>query len=977
MPDIQDLEQFKSRFLSFGNEPSILAERGEKVRDVLPPESELSDDLSMLLDEVDQELGFDENPESETQEAAPAVTQEADQEAGETPDLDDFLASFGDDLTGESPGDPASPDDSAPGGFDLPELDDAEEPFDDAEEPFDDAEEPFDDAEEPFDDAEEPSDVEDLEAFDFPDFEEAEEPEAFGLPDLEDAEEPEDEVFEDFDLPDLEDVEEPGEEEVDEFEAFDDTAEPETAQEPEPEPEPEEFVFDETGAPISDNFDMPDFPDTADGYDESSDEASELQELEDDSFETDEFSLGDLGQDFDILDETPQLDDDTPAEEGDSAFSGDLDEAAEGEIALTDDEFKRLKTHLISLPLNLKLLIEEQIGEKELSGPQLRKLLEALKEGKSPKDIANLVGKITGQKIKIPREFEKRSGTRFEAERDTFAYRFRKQILPVIRAALLTAALFSLIIFLGYRFVYRPVKAYTLYQRGYGHLQAEEFPQSGSYFDEATNTWAMKGQFHKYARAYREFGQWSRAAAIYERLLDRFGLDKSAVLDYAAMEYEDLADYPKALSILERFLSIEKNLNDYDALLLSSDIHLEWGKQQPERLEDARLNLARLMHFHGVKNEFLFRMLRYFIRTDNLQEVQALQYRFQSDPKLQVDAEAYAELGGYLLDNNILEEVRDILFRAKDADERLPEVHYQLARFFGRIDDHNEMRKALDNTILYLGALPQLNGERHFIFMDSYRRLGEYHFSREEYLEAEEANRKGIDLYESARQRGILPIRREAGILYANMADIPYYVGGDLDLAMEYLQKAQANDYTSDLVEYKMGFIRYRKGDYRQAQLNFASAADGFTTNSNLLYAMANTSFKRDNILIAEGYYRTVLARLENRRRSLGDFQPLEQSSHRAVVENLIRVHNNLAVTLYRLYQRTGRGSAYTEALRHLSAGNELFENFRRDPETMERSGLVNLAFLNQRGMIYPDGDYEPQIYPEVPQDLESLFFYR
>jgi tetratricopeptide (TPR) repeat protein len=485
----------------------------------------------------------------------------------------------------------------------------------------------------------------------------------------------------------------------------------------------------------------------------------------------------------------------------------------------------------------------------------------------------------------------------------------------------------------------------------------------------------MKGQFYRYASGYREAGQWPRAEAIYERLLARYPLDKQGTLDYAAMEYEDLADYPKAISILDAYLAVEKQTDDYDVLLLSADVNLEWGREEPSRLEDARFALAKLMDAHGVRNEFLFRMLRYFIRTDNMAEVQILKNRFQADPKLEVDPSAYAELGGYLLDNNITEEVNEVLFRAKDADETLPEIHYQLARFFNKISDRQEEQKALNNTILFLGRLPRLNGERHFMYMDSYRRLGEIHFADSRFLEAEQAYRSGIELYESARDRGILPVRPEAGMLYADMADIPYYVGGDLDLAMEYLKKAEANNYTNRDVKYKIGYIHYWNEDFRTALLRFSSAADGFTTDPNLSFSIANTLYRRNNLQAAEGYYRTLIKRLEERRYGISNFTPSERKEHLAVLENLIRVNNNLAVARYEVYRRTGRGEAYTEALVNLSNANELFENYNRDPETLERSPLKNLAYLNQRGMLYPDSDFRPQIYPEIPKDLETAFF--
>jgi tetratricopeptide (TPR) repeat protein/chemotaxis protein histidine kinase CheA len=996
MPEIQDIEQFKSNFLVVGSEPSILAGKGEKVRDVSAPESGLSEDLSLLLDEVDQELGIESGQEddrtqtSEGPAETPLDTEEAASE--ETPDLDDFLASFDEQAAGMD--EDLFAEEVPEAGEAAAEGEEPEEepaPWEPEEEKTESAEEHAEEQEP--EELESPFETEELEELELPEMDEdlfAEEAPAAGEPAGEEeaaeeepalwepeeeetesaeehAEEQEPEELESsFELEEPEELELP---EMDEDLFTEETSESGEAAASEEEASPDAFSlpdFEEEG----EEFELPDFGNVSD-----EEEAEELQEIEDEDFELDEFSLGDLGQDFDVLEETPE----TPGFDlgGPSAEAGEGEffETAVQEISLEDKDFDHVKEHLGSLPLNLKLLIEEQIGEAELSGNELKQLLESLKSGRSPKDIANLVGKITGKRVKIPREYEKRTGTAFEEARDSFSYRFRRNVLPVIRTALLTAAAFALVIFLSYRFIYRPVKAYTLYQKGYKHLSVEEYPQSGSYFDQATDIWPMKGQFYRYAEGYRSAGQWPRAEAIYERLLSRYRLDKQGTLDYARMEYEDLANYPKATSILKTFLSDEEHIDDYDALLLSSDINLEWGKDDSSKLEDARFALAALMNNYGIQNEFLFRMLRYFIRTDNLQEVETLRRRFQAEPKLEVDAAAYAELGGYLLDKGRIDEVREVLFRAKEQEPRLPEVHYNLARFFDTVDDTVEEEKALINSIELMSALPILNGERHFMFMDSYRRIGEIHFARSEFLEAESAYDKGIALYESARARGIMPVKQEAGILYSDRADIPYYVGGDLDLALDYLKKAKANRYAEPKVDYKIGYIHYRKEEYRKALLNFSSATEGFSSNDVLNFAIANTLYRRNNLQAAEGYYRSIVDHLNDRRQSLENFMPEERSSHRAVVENLIRADNNLAVTLYQMYKRTARGSFYTDSLRYLSSANELFENEHRDPESLVRTELKNLAFLNQQGMVYPNSDYDPQIYPEIPKDPESLFF--
>ena len=49
MPRLEEIEQFKAELNSLGHEPSILAERGERLEDISAPEAELDEDLDALL----------------------------------------------------------------------------------------------------------------------------------------------------------------------------------------------------------------------------------------------------------------------------------------------------------------------------------------------------------------------------------------------------------------------------------------------------------------------------------------------------------------------------------------------------------------------------------------------------------------------------------------------------------------------------------------------------------------------------------------------------------------------------------------------------------------------------------------------------------------------------------------------------------------------------------------------------------------
>ncbi|MFW6208834.1 MAG: periplasmic flagellar collar protein FlcA [Spirochaetota bacterium] len=984
MPELQDLEQLKADIINLGNEPTVLNRRGQSIPEIHPPSEEQDQELADLLagfgeefgaedeetpafeDELEPLEGLEEEPpaEAEEPEASP------EEELEEFEDIEDLFA----EETEEPEEAEAAPEETPeePGEEEFEELEDLE-PEELEDETFEPGVEEFLEEESPeAEEAEEVGAEEEEEEFGEDMFEE--EPE---LPDLsgedfgeEEAESEEDYSplpefgeEEEFALPEFEE-EELGEEEFAEPEE----AEEIEAEEPEEGEEAEEFAVPE--------FEEEEFEAEPEAGEEGPEEGLEELELpeeefEEGEFEIDEFNLGDLGEEFGVLEE-----EETAPGEEEVQPSGEAEEELAEEAAplqLSDEEFKALTETLVTLPRNLKLIIEEQIGERGLSGEPLNRLVNALVQRRSPKEIAAIASKITGRRIRIPAQYEKKTGAAFEEEKGSFAYAFRHRILPLIRTVVLTAALLALAVFLSYRIIYRPLYALHLYNLGYEQLEERDYPASENYFQRGLDQTVMKKQFFRYADGFKEQKQWTLAEEKYEQLLTHYPLDKQGTLEYAEMELETLSNYEKSADLLNNYLNEEPQ--DYEVLLLLGDTYLEWGQEDPAKYKQARMSYALLMEKYGVSDLLLFRMLRYFIRTDNQPEVMKLKNYFQAKPEADIDAEAYTELGGYLIDKDRLSEVQEILFRAKDANDRLPETHYQLARYFKRMDEYGEEEKALRNTLSLMQGVSPLTSARIEMKVDTYRRLGERMYDRDNYLEARANYTRGIELYEDALSRKLLSRKPPLGKLYADLGDIHYYQGGEFDQADSLYSEAERNLYDSREMKYKQGYISYRNGDYSDALTEFRQSAGAFSNNHNLVYAKANTFFYRGSYHNAEGHYSHLLDMLKGR---LEQERPLlieERGDHRALVENLMKTSNNLGVNLYNLHTKTGQTEYYTRAMVQFADSSRYFDRLTRDPETLERTGLSNLGFLNQRNLLFPNENYQLQIYTELPIDMQAMEF--
>ncbi len=1004
MPSIEEIAQFKQVLNELGAEPRILAERSETIEDIEPPEEGLSDDLRQLLSgahvEGDAGLAIDAWPTG-GEDAPSAIEPEA-----ALPDLD-FASLFGEPPGGEAP-DPGAdiPDEDATGASapDADILD--EEPEGEA------AEEESTAAEEALP---EEFDLLDMVESDLPGFAGAVDPEgadaeagapedpALGggvpgealtqageepLPPLEDF--TMEGLPEEFTLPAEGDFELP--DSVD-FTAAE-SAEPPEAREPAAGPEStepaesaakgetalppfvEEIRMDEGGTLAADTLAADSL--AADGGDEGSGAAPEKFTLDEIGFPPGEETAGPATED-EAVDLFPGPD----AEQGRPETP-----VAGKELQLSEQDFSRLQRTLDSLPRNLKIAIEELIAEKGLSGEGLHALVGRLVEGAPPSTIARQFNRITGQRIILPSGFEKKTGLAFEAERHSFGYAFRRNILPILGRFLLGAALLSVLAYAGYHFIYQPVHAVTLYGQGYKLLREGSYPSANRSFDRATQVYPMRRQYFRYADGFIQARQYSLAEEKYEQLLRRYGdFDRQGLLAYARLEVNYLADYPKAVDFLDTLIggkrradgtvAFKGNFRDYDALLLRGDTYLAWAEEKSEYYEKARFDYAQLLDYHGQHEEVLFRMLRYFIRTDQLEETKRLKALLESRRGLKVDAPAYAELGGYLFDRQQFDLVERTLMLAFQADRELPEVNYQLARWYGKLRDPAKEEQALRSVLGRLKEVGAMTRRQQVMQIDTHTRLGRLFWARRQYLDAVNELGEAIRRIESGQKLAGLGEDPLFGEAYRGLGDIFYYIDRNWDNALTQYQKALENRLDDSGMVYRMGVIDYLGGRFEQALPRFAEAAERLSGegNPNVLYALANTLSQLGHYFSAEGYYLQLLSMLEVQRGRIRSLQPEINPEHRALVDNTMRVYNNLGVTLGRLMEQSGDRRLYARALANLTFSSEYFDVLRRDPATLARGDTKNLAYLNQRGMLYPQPAFELQLYNPLPLDTVAADF--
>ncbi len=1022
MPTLESIRRFEKALVSLGSEPDVLAERGEEIEEVVPPDETLPPDLHDLL--AAEETLPSAEPAARSGAALPPAEpppeRQAPQEPFGTGSLDDLdLEAFGitDEAFDQAAAGKTADEENAPE-TDAEEFTLPEGLFDTPQEGLEPApgEEPL--AETPQDaepglleeSGEQPPQIHqgDVEALPLPDdllgpepaepVEEAVEP----LQDIELGES-------DFELP--EDLGAPADETpveegaaaelTGEDEGFDASALdlPDLTFE-EPSQSADEIAFDESESAHDEAAAEP-MPAEEEAVPVAAPPTEPPAQPEDEDFVIDTFGLPGMEAGGIELEEQPafQQAEGAAPESPPSAYQA---EGAKAEY--TDEEFEAVREALAGLPLGLRVAVEEQIGARKVTGDDLRRLLDLLIDGASPPEIARALEKIAGVRVPLTRA-QKSTGIAFERARGSLGYFLRTRVLPGLRVLVPVAGLLAGLAIAANEYIIRPIEAVGGYRRAVTQIEAAQYEAAAQSFNQAASRHAILRWFHRTAEAYRDKAEYGRAADIYERLLGsrtlvgsdpkltsnaerrqeirarsrlRLGaFDRRAVLAYADMRIHETFQYAEAETLLKGYLARTGNQGDYSALIALGDNYIEWGSEQSSKYGDAAKAYGKAMASQRrPTDEPVFRMLRYYARTGDTQQVRRLVLGFEQKRRTRVDAAAYAEAAGALIDASIYDLARQALARAYDTSRDTAEVYYQYGRFFRWAADVAGEERSLDEAIAKFDAaetlrrrLPPRQAKLALLARNA---LGELHYRSGEPLKAQEVYTAAIERLERQVADKRLKPAPELGRIYANSGDVHYYYDRDLTRALALYEKARAMGAAGEEIGYKIGYIHYDREDLGPALAELHRVVQVRRDNPSALYALANTLYLRGDYFAAQGYYNQLLKQLESRRQRQPPGSPQEDSALQRLMEITMRTYNNLGVNEKKLSMDSRNPNRESRALFYLSRSIEFHDQMMRDPNTLARSEARNLGFLNSRAIMYPRAGIELEIYREIPVDLES-----
>lgn len=683
---------------------------------------------------------------------------------------------------------------------------------------------------------------------------------------------------------------------------------------------------------------------------------------------------------------------DTTASSADKAFAAfkkkSAGESDSDRTHLTDNEYKLFIKNLKAYPLNLRIALEELIVKNEFTDPAVMELLFKVVKKVPARQLAGYLEKMFDISVSVPLNYERRTAEQYEIYKTSLEYNLKNRIIPGAIAAVVLGGFLYILSYLSYTFIYRPVKAEVLYKTGYNLIDQDLYVQSEEKFNEALTYKVKKRWFFKYARAYRAKRQYERSSIMYEQLIKRFNFDKAGGLEYARMVMEDLADYEKAVRITRRMV-LDYHINDKDALLLLGDIYLEWASNTDDEAEKAalfeqgRLQYATLINFHNVKDLYLARMLRYFIRTDNLREVLTLKTHFISKKKTTLESADLIELGEYLFEKqygylppadeylrSYIDNVKNILEMGIKSDPSVPEGYYNLARYLIRTGNADQAKQTLANALAVFAAAKKQTHARTLKYINTHRLLGEQYVNTRDYLLAEKYYADGIALFEREREYTGLTGNKNIGMLYSDIGDIDYFISGDIENAERNYKRAVENQYDTPSIRYRIGFVQYSNKNYSEALGSFIKTASEDASNRNLLLALGNVLSIRGDDAAARGYYERLVHILDADKQRFEIVLPQMREDHRTLVELYLKASNNLGVTLSRLALQTGNSALQAQAVSHFAESVRAWDALTRNQKTMVRLEGSNLAAQNIKYVSYSDPVYEPAIYAAIPSVL-------
>ncbi|KAL0264048.1 UNVERIFIED_CONTAM: hypothetical protein PYX00_010913 [Menopon gallinae] len=563
-----------------------------------------------------------------------------------------------------------------------------------------------------------------------------------------------------------------------------------------------------------------------------------------------------------------------------------------------------------------------------------------------------------------------------------------------------------------------PWQATNYFKAGLEAIQEGQSEKANEFFQKAYHIRRWDEWFIRYALTYEAQRNYEQAVKKYEEMLTiepfAFGANSRRRTKYnhdGYLAYSQLRTrqglYQEADNLLQAIIS--ENVRDYEAWLARGDNNMAWADLNPNRYVDALKSYASVIEMHGDSPEVLFKLLNYYIKTDDETEAYRLYQYIEKKNYKNIDAVVYTDYAAYLLlkdaqlaeymerkekifrigkysqgqqalldqeyshilNKNVfyLSDIGHILSRSTQSDPTYPLTYYYLARYFKRSQNEILSRQAIEEALKYFYLKKSLNPSENYINILSFKEMGRLLEDSQEYLSARQFYQKGIELYENLLDLEVLKPAPELSELFA-LQGYSFYRFYEDSQAQLFFEKAIKEGFSDVDLKYSLANIYYLQKEYEKAiaYLFEIESTPSYRVDTNLLYTMATSLVANKDQQSAIGYYLQLLSILDERRTVLTQVE-LHNPIHLHLLEESIKTLNNLGVAELTLAKDLKYREYFNEGVRHLSLAEELFDLSKRG-ERKEKILEKDLAALNLAEVWKPEAQL--LLYQGIPRYLEA-----
>lgn len=621
-------------------------------------------------------------------------------------------------------------------------------------------------------------------------------------------------------------------------------------------------------------------------------------------------------------------------------------------VELSAEERKKVIVTISTFPKEAEIKIAKAIVNPKYSEAKVLPLVKELIKHGEHEDIIAQYEKLTGDKSLHNIGLTRLTGKAYEEKQKSFLRVIEKNVLPILARTAALIVMIAVLVMFYITILYPTYTAGKYYKLGKKNIDENKYEYAEQNFNKAYQIQPRYREIIAYARKFRDHERNFAAERKYEMAAQQ---RDDRMLDFEYAEFlRDMGKYEKSLSLYNYW--VDKNRKDLEARNGRGKTYLKWAEIEPSKLEDAEDEFLDVLDYKLNNAAAINNLLATYIKMDNRKKVLDT-YHWAAAYLKKQDYRTQIKTAGYLIDSGDLNEAKRILTSVGSLVPKkppYPEYDYQMARYNKALLVRPNERKNLESAKVKMDMLSSKDVKQIFGSEKAFNHFqaNVYNDLGENYYETSRTDIRAFKMFDMAAS-----LNPDFGKAYYNLGNFAYLTKADREEALRYYTDAELKGFSNDIMNYNMGWLYYKKGDYDKA----------YTKIDNLLKKSPDADslkFMKGTILLNMSQYDLAYSELLEVYDKFNTFRQgngpldLDLKEHQNAVEMLYQSSNNLGAALYGKYKKTKKHQYFADSLKYFTEAVKYFDI--ADPAGVPRthSGGVSekaVPYLNLKMALYPD----------------------